>query len=195
MIDQGLKERLTGAVVLVLLGVVFIPLFLDGPDARIGVNERRALALPAMATNQDNIVAGEPAAQAASMGAAGAEAGQGRADAGQNRVGQAASDGKDTSRKAQPGNGKASAVAAAAVENPLGAWAVQVGSFASQDNAERLSAELKERGYRSFVTRLSTNNTTLYRVRVGPEQERSRAEVLARRLKKDGQPADVVIHP
>ena len=91
--------------------------------------------------------------------------------------------------------GDAPAAAASVPVNPLSAWAVQVGSFTSQDNAERLSEALKKRGYRAFVTRLSSDNKVLYRVRVGPEQQRERAEMLAQRLKKEGEEANVVSHP
>lgn len=183
MIDQGLKERLTGAIVLVLSGVIFIPLFLDGPDPKTGDRETRTLALPATDKIQgDDVAAGDV------PGAGGTV---------QNSPGDmAVTNDKRQSSDVEAGDGQAKARRSLVVpDNPLSAWAVQVGSFASQDNAERLSAELKKRGYRAFVTRLRTKDGTLYRVRVGPEQERERAELLARRLKKDGQAADVVTHP
>jgi DedD protein len=72
------------------------------------------------------------------------------------------------------------------------AWVVQLGSFASQANAERLAGQLKSRGYKAFVSRLDSASRTRYRVRVGPEQERAQAENLAERLRRDGRQAVVV---
>jgi DedD protein len=72
------------------------------------------------------------------------------------------------------------------------AWVVQLGSFASGANAERLVGELRSRGYKAFVSRLGSGSRTRFRVRVGPEQERARAENLAERLRRDGRQAVVV---
>ncbi len=72
------------------------------------------------------------------------------------------------------------------------AWVVQLGSFASEANAARLVGELKSRGYKAFVSRLGSGSRTRFRVRVGPEQERTRAENLAERLRRDGRQAVVV---
>ncbi len=84
---------------------------------------------------------------------------------------------------------------AQAASSSLDSWAVQVGSFASQDNAEGLQGRLKSNGYRAFTTRHSTGVTTVFRVRVGPEQDRAAAQRLADRLSKEGQEVAVVRHP
>ncbi len=72
------------------------------------------------------------------------------------------------------------------------AWVVQLGSFASEANAARLASQLKSRGYKAYVSRLGSGSRTRFRVRVGPEQERARAEDLAERLRRDGRQAVVV---
>ncbi len=71
-------------------------------------------------------------------------------------------------------------------------WVVQVGSFASQATADRLSAELKQRGYDSFVVPFKTATQTLYRVRIGPMQERGAADAAVQKLKREGTVAAVV---
>lgn len=198
MIDQGLKERLTGAVVLVLLGVIFIPLFLDGPDAKTEGRQKRALDLPGVSPSKvEPTPRPSPKTSPDSSSSDPAKDDSVQAEA-RGPVQKTVADqvANSNARPAAPPAGNDAARPAMVIpDNPLSAWAVQVGSFSSQDNAERLSADLKKRGYRAFVTRLTTKNRTLYRVRVGPEQERERAELLARRLKKDGQAADVVTHP
>lgn len=74
-------------------------------------------------------------------------------------------------------------------------WAVQVGSFASKDNAERLSGVLKGKSYNAFVMPNEVNGRVLYRVRVGPVAQRSEADLLAAALREDRQPARVLSHP
>lgn len=71
-------------------------------------------------------------------------------------------------------------------------WVVQVGSFASQATADRLSAELRQRGYTSFVIPFKTATQTLYRVRIGPMQERAAADAAVQKLKREGTAAAVV---
>lgn len=71
-------------------------------------------------------------------------------------------------------------------------WVVQVGSFASQATADRLSAELKQKGYASFVVPFKTATQTLYRVRIGPMQDRGAADAAVQKLKREGTAAAVV---
>ncbi len=172
MIEEGLKERLTGAIVLVVAGVIFIPLFLDGPGSPSDVTERRSLPVPDAAPAKPVLSAGSAAA-----------------------IDRSGSEGRETTAEKPPASNTKEAAASTGPADPLSAWAVQVGSFTSQDNAERLRDALKASGYRAFVTRVSDNGRTLYRVRVGPERERERAEALAERLKKDGQVTAVLRHP
>lgn len=74
-------------------------------------------------------------------------------------------------------------------------WVVQLGSFATRANAEKLVGALRGKGYRAFTLPYTSGGRTLHRVRVGPEQDRARADALARRLKGDGYPGTVAPHP
>lgn len=83
-------------------------------------------------------------------------------------------------------------LAAKPVTRPTGeAWVVQLGSFASRENAEKLAVTLRAKGYRAFVSEFHGSSRTLYRVRVGPEQDRARAEAIAARLARDGHKGSV----
>jgi DedD protein len=75
------------------------------------------------------------------------------------------------------------------------AWAVQLGAFSSRDKADQFVSALKKRGYAAFVLEYRASGKVLYRVRVGPEQERSRAEAIAARLAKEGYQPVVARHP
>lgn len=65
-------------------------------------------------------------------------------------------------------------------------WAVQVGSFGSRENADRLVRRLKVKGYGAFVTESSSRGRKWYRVRVGPQRDRAAADAIAVRLRKAG---------
>ena len=69
---------------------------------------------------------------------------------------------------------------------------VQLGSFGSRDNANRLVREMTSKGFKAFVAPITTNGRELYRVRVGPAPTRGDAEALAAQLKKIGQSGRIV---
>src|SRR4029453_12354361 len=75
------------------------------------------------------------------------------------------------------------------------AWAVQLGAFSSRTKAEQLVAELRKRRYAAFMLEYRASGQVLYRVRVGPEQDRARAQEIAARLEKDGFQPVVARHP
>lgn len=60
----------------------------------------------------------------------------------------------------------------------LQAWTVQVGSFSSQTNASQLVGKLKSAGFESFLQQAEVEGKPVYRVLVGPEADRVRAEAL-----------------
>lgn len=72
---------------------------------------------------------------------------------------------------------------------------MQLGSFASRPNAEKLAGELRGDGYTAFVSEFRGSGRVLYRVRVGPEQDRARADALAARLAREGRKGTVAPHP
>jgi DedD protein len=76
-----------------------------------------------------------------------------------------------------------------------GMWAVQLGSFGNQDNAEKLAADLRKQGFAAFLSQLSTGSKQLHRVRIGPQKDREGAEAMAVRLQAAGHKGQVVPHP
>jgi DedD protein len=61
---------------------------------------------------------------------------------------------------------------------PSGAsgWVVQVGSFSSKENADRLVEELRGRGARGFAEPFEVQGKKIFRVLVGPEADKPGAE-------------------
>ncbi|HEU4655848.1 MAG TPA: SPOR domain-containing protein [Steroidobacteraceae bacterium] len=74
-------------------------------------------------------------------------------------------------------------------------WAVQLGSFSKRETAEHLAQQVSSKGHKAFVMPVKSGNATLYRVRVGPLQDRAAADALQRQLKGDNSGATVVPHP
>jgi len=74
-----------------------------------------------------------------------------------------------------------------------GRWAVQIGTFSKEENAERLVKQLRDQGQSAFVMPVKSGGATLYRVRIGPMKDRASAEAALRDMKSPG--AKVVGHP
>lgn len=81
-------------------------------------------------------------------------------------------------------------------ESAINAWALQVGSFSQETNAEVLRDKLRAKGYASYVDVLKKPDRTTYRVRIGPELDQQRLKKLKEEmLKKEKIKGMVVQHP
>ena len=72
-------------------------------------------------------------------------------------------------------------------------WVVQLGSFSSKKNADDLSGFLVKRGFRAFVERNIQSGDAVYRVRIGPETARARADTLRERVERETQLRAIVL--
>lgn len=197
---QRLKERLVGAALLALIGVVFIPMLLSGPvdPARISANipkrpdyepPPRLQPLPLEeilpgpgaktedAENRDDSGQrpGMAALRAPSAADIAAEKGLAALQDGPEKPAEAAKPELATkiTRTAPPADRQVG----------LSAWVVQLGAFDSQEKADQLMRRLKQAGFRAFMEPVTGNKQTAYRVRVGPELLRSEADKLRRDIK------------
>lgn len=84
----------------------------------------------------------------------------------------------------------ADAPATAVAANRAGAWAVQLGAFKSEAEANKLRDRVKGISIAAFVDRAGSGDQTLWRVRAGPFVERSGAEsaraTVKQRLQTEG---------
>ena len=200
---QRLKERLVGAALLALIGVVFIPMLLSGPvdPARISANipkrpdyeplpRLQPLPLEALApgpgaatedtenTNDSGQRPGMAALKAPSMADIAAEKGLAALQDGPAKAAEAAKPEQATQTAETAG-----AAPPAGRQVGLSAWVVQLGAFDSQEKADQLTRRLKQAGFRAFMEPLTGNTQIAYRVRVGPELLRSEADKLRRDIK------------
>lgn len=79
---------------------------------------------------------------------------------------------------------RADAPVAALPANRAGGWAVQLGAFKSQEEANKLSARAKGAGLPSFVDSTGQGTEKLWRVRLGPEPDRAGSEKLRDQAKQ-----------
>lgn len=68
---------------------------------------------------------------------------------------------------------------------------VQLGSFASRANADRLAQEVRGRGFSVGVSR-GASGRRLYRVQAGPAHDHAAAEQLAAKLRALGHSGSIV---
>ncbi len=198
MMERALKERIIGAVVLVIFVVLVVPIFLDGPpDDGERVSQR--VLLPGQ-EDQDTKTVVLNRERSEPIPAANPQTRK-EADTRPEPVVE--------KQRAAPEPVVEPVVVAAAPkvqaeerkEEPVpsasttGMWAVQLGSFSSKENAEKLAADLRKQGYAAFLSQLQTPTGPLHRVRIGPRKDRESAEQMAARLAKVNHKGQVVPHP
>lgn len=168
--DFALKQRLVGAIVLIALAVIFLPMLLDGSgtpetlDVKVRIPERSEAPESRFEDPEVAAELDEPAED------------------------------NDTGSEASgtvPDDAENGAEAAAVT-----GWVVQVGSFSRESNALVLRDQLRDRDYDAFVKKGESDGDTMWRVRVGPVPGESEAREIAQQLEDErGQPALVISHP
>ena len=173
--DVLLKQRLVGATVLVALGVIFVPLILEGPSQTL-VPEMEALPEP-----EDQVISA-PLESFPAPDAIPAEPDTAiiLADPQPAAVSEAPAEPAQPVAEPEPEPEPAAAApepeTKPAKSAPLGSWVVQMGSFSSEQNARRLRDKLRKNGFVTQVEKARIDGKQRFRVRVGPFLERAEAE-------------------
>ena len=197
--ERALKERIIGAIVLVIFVVLVVPIFLDGPPAEGEIISERVL-LPGQEgqTNKTVILDRErsdPIPAATSGPREVATASETVAEPVIDRAKPEVVAQQPPARVEQEAAPEPTTVAPKNAASTTGMWAVQLGSFSNKDNAEKLAASLRKQGYAAFLSQTQTAAGTLHRVRIGPQKDRDSAEAMAARLLKVGHKGQVLPHP
>jgi cell division septation protein DedD len=165
--DTALKQRLIGAVVLVALAVIFLPMLIKGPAPDSGVSD---VPLEVPATPGGQYETRElPLVKPGNAPAGGVV-------------------GLDEKPAATPASaseavplGTAPAPAAGAMlpaSTAGGNYAVNFGAYATLADADAVIARLKQSSLPAFREPATINGKTAYRVRIGPYAERADAETV-----------------
>ena len=166
--EVPLQQRIVGAIVLVTLGVIFIPALLDGSGYKsrqvqdIEVKEKPTFPpltqrkVKPIATPIEKIKK-EQTKQAAK---------------------QTATNSKKPHKKT------------------IKSFALQVGTFDDNANAKKMRNKLRKAGYTTFVVKSKSKGKIIYKVRIGPELERKKLEKINKNLKKSQKIEGFVVnHP
>ena len=199
MMEKALKERIIGAIVLVAVAVLVVPVFLDGPPADSEmISERVPLPGQGEQTSQTVVLDRDRTDPVPSQTVEAPESEEPAA----SQEEQSTASAEPTREPSQPETSPPQSEPERATPTPVqaagsapGMWAVQLGSFSSQENAEKLAADLRKQGFAAFLSQLSTESGQLQRVRVGPQKDREAADAMAARLQKAGHTGKVLPHP
>lgn len=162
--DDKLKQRIIGALVLVVAAVVFLPMLLSGQDETVKV-EVEVPGAPVMdqteieAAAPIELLAPEPVAEIPTP--------------------ETSPDDTTTAEPAEPPVVSAPPpVEEKPVPMPNGNWVVQLGSFSSAANAEALRDTLVEQGYNAYALSARVDGSDITRVFVGPLLDRAQTNKL-----------------
>ena len=187
LLEKGLKQRMVGALVLVALAVIFLPMLLSRQDEmrRVVVDAPempQAPAVPEMIVEPADVV--EPEALPQEPMAPESEAPQVAEVPSQPSAAQKPAE--SSKPAAVPAPPSAPVAAASKPESRLDAntlpisWSVQLASLSSRPGAETLQKTLRSQGYNAYIRSFDGMN----RVFVGPLIERAEAERLRDQLNR-----------
>ena len=187
-----LKQRLVGALILIALGVIFWPIIFVDPDQGTGMEELRIPPRPQV--DATPIAAPDPAglrgspeleyneAEFADPVFAEADSREFSEPVPAESMAPVPTSEQPSAVPAPPAPG---ATRTERPEQPVidaqgvpVAWMLQVASVSSAEKAEQLRQRLEARGEKAWVAPVTIDGRTMYRVNVGPKFERARLEAL-----------------
>jgi DedD protein len=195
-VEGPVKERLTGALILVAALVIIVPEMLSGPDPKV-VHDGVAPAQPADAgpplRTYSMVLNDDPDSRESGQAALTPQAPTPPA----TPAAEPESEPAPAAVVPVPEPAPAAVAADVAPEPesaapPAGKWWAQLGSFSSQENADRLARQLRAAGYSLNVSKINAGGKELYRVRAGPVQSRMDAQALQARLASAGHKSTLV---
>lgn len=192
--DRRVKERLVGASIMVVLIVMIVPELLSGP-APGPVTLRLPISTPEPVRNVTVDLATRKAQSAEPVEPAAASSAEAEPAA---VLPAAAPSRAKSSARLQPAPLETTAPsptsATVAVKPAIAGngWAVQLGSFASHANADKLARQLKVQGFSVYVSSGGSGRSLRYRVRIGPMADRGAAMQAVAKLKSLGHVGSLV---
>ncbi|MCC4618542.1 SPOR domain-containing protein [Xanthomonas cassavae CFBP 4642] len=162
--DTALKQRLIGAIVLVALAVIFLPMLVKGPAPSSGVADvpLEAPAAPGKGefeTRELPLVTPGNAPAGGALGMAGAPGAPATVQ-----------DNPDAADLAAPSS------APSAPDVAAGNYAVNFGAYATSADADAVIARLKQAQLPGFSEKTQISGRPAWRVRVGPYADQAQAE-------------------
>lgn len=155
--NETLKQRIVGAIVITALAAIFVPMLFDDPVSGSD-NLNNEISLPQEPVNDiqpllDNIP---------------------------KTPEQVLSQPEPAQIDLQTEN-----IKQAVKKAHFKKWVIQVGSFSQEQNAIEFRDKLRNNKFTAYVDSISTAQGTLYRLRVGPELDEKRAQTIQQRLESN----------
>jgi len=168
--DHDLKQRIIGAVVITALAAIFIPMLFDEPVDESGRTMSELKIPPVPDMSPDSRLKSTPGS-----------------------IDEVLSSRQNESLEGT-GLDHGEAAGTAGNQPKFVRWVIQIGSFSQRENALSLRDQLKKQGFKAFVdSRELPGKGTLYRVRVGPELDKQRAEELRNKIDAMNQIHSIVV--
>ncbi len=151
--DQDLKQRLVGAVVITSLAAIFVPMLFDDPIDETGkmISELKIPDVPVKSFKAASVSVSKSI--------------------------------NDVMNLPEPTVIKEERVKQSSVSNKV-SWFIQVGIFGQESNAISLRNKIRKQGFPVTIASVASDNGMLYRVRVGPELDKKRAEAMKAKVDK-----------
>jgi DedD protein len=194
---EGAKKRLTGAVVLVALAVIFVPMLFEPESLDNMPSVKPVIPRPP---------AFEPVGRSeVFLGPQDSGVGEGResgtrvsqpialppveeSPSSRSTVGQGAGQGATTPSTPKPPALRPPVTpvpgTSPEAKEALPSWVIQVASVPTAAGADDMVGKLRAGGFSAYVEQAEVNGKVTYRVKVGPELDRARAEQTAARLRE-----------
>lgn len=188
---EGAKQRLLGATAIVALAVIFVPmLFEQTPEGDLPSLQQSSPPAPTFDPSVksevflgpgDSGVGGLTESKPLPLPPGGAPEPETAAPPLSGAAETPPPEPADETAESQPA--KAAPAPARAANDGMPSWVIQVASVATPEGAAQLESKLRTNGFTAFVEKADVNGRTYYRVRVGPEADRARAEQTAARVR------------
>lgn len=197
---EATKQRIVGTVVLLALALIFLPIIFDGngsyqaPVASRIPDPPVIPVLPEPEPSRPQIIADEvePAEATEETASAGTDAVQ-DAPAEVDHAPQSDSDRQATVQVVESAPDFQREVPEFDANGMPQAWVVRLGTFANAANASNLVARLQEAGFKAYTRPVSSSDSDMTAVFVGPWLQRQLVEDYRRQLQEQFQLAGMIV--
>jgi DedD protein len=169
--DQILKQRLVGVVVITALAAIFVPMLFDNP---VEDNSRmiRELTIPEMpSANFESSIKRLPSSTEQVIKLPPPEPMLIEPENQPIEKSIVVPEKKTKRSEGQKNN-----------SDKMVRWVIQVGSFSQKANAVALKNTLRKQGFSTFVETFETEAGEMFRLKVGPELDKKRAEAMQKKI-------------
>lgn len=208
--DETVKKRLVGAIVLVALAVIFVPFLLEEkespPQSAVDLEEKipvqptqkfRSGLVPDEKTATQDVIRAESQEDDFNISERldlseykpSAVTGDNSGSAGKTDEGQRKADKKPekiSTQETASKQGKENGVVSTAKKQaaPKLGWIVQAGAFAKKSGADKTRKLLVDNGMNSYIEEIMADEKRLYLVRLGPFSSKSKAQQNLKKVEK-----------